>query len=387
MTGSKGRFLSFLHVVSIAGIAIGVAALIIVISVMTGFGNNLREKIIGITPHLMVEKEVGVKNYHEIIKVLNQEEGVTAATGYIHGNIFLEEAGNAMAVALRGVDPQTEPLVTKVKDFITEGSLSGLKKDDILIGKGLASYYGYALGDKITLISVGSGLAGQSWRYELTVAGIFDSGMYDVDMGLLLVTLPKAQEIFNMPADTVTGVGVKLKDPYKAKEMKERLYATLGYSFLIKSWIDINRNLFEALFLEKWGLFIILCLMVLVASFNIISTLIVTVMNKTHDIGILKSVGATPASIRKIFMNHGLYIGLYGILWGMLSGFGICYILKTYVKVPEQIYSIKHVPVDIQLFDVAAILVAAFLISLAATVYPASRAAKLEPVEALRFKV
>lgn len=386
LTASKGRFLSFLHIVSIAGVAIGVAALIVVISVMTGFGNNLRDKIVGITPHLMVEKEVGVKDYQSVVQTIKAQPGVLAASGYIQGNIFLEDSGRAMAIAVRGIDPLGEASVTKVEEYLKSRPLRSLKDDEIIIGKGLAQYFDYKLGDKIILISPGSGLAGQGWRYELIVGGIFDSGMHDVDMGLVLVTLSKAQGIFDLPENTVTGIGVKIKDPAKAKEFQDKLYEVLGYSFLIKSWIDINRNLFEALFLEKWGLFIILSLMVLVASFNIISTLVVTVTSKIHDIGILKSVGATESSIHRIFTNQGIYIGLYGILWGLFSGFGICYILKNYIKVPEQIYSIKHVPVDVQLFDVLAIIFAAFIISFSATIYPARRAAKLEPVQALRYE-
>ena len=160
----------------------------------------------------------------------------------------------------------------------------------------------------------------------------------------------------------------------------------LGYSFLVRTWIDINRNLFEALFLEKWGLFIILTLMVLVASFNIISTLVVTVTSKIHDIGILQSIGVPRKAIRRIFTEQGMLIGKLGTIFGVMSGLGVSYILKTYVRVPQEIYSIDHVPVDLQWSDITAIVVAALLITYFATIYPAAKAASLQPVEALRYE-
>ncbi len=388
LSASKSRFLSFLNTISIAGVAIGVAALIVVTGVMTGFGNNLREKIIGTTPHLMVEKERGLKGYEKIKTEVNNIEGVRGSSAYIQGNIFLENYGQAMGIALRGIEPETESLVTKIDQYLSKGNgqLKNLQNDNVFIGSELARYFDYAIGDSITLISPGSGLAGEGWRYHLTIAGIFNTGMADYDMNLVLVNLKKAQQIFNLGDDAVTGVGIKLKDPYQVGEIKEKIYDSLGSSFLVKSWIDINHNLFEALFLEKWGLFIILTLMVLVASFNIISTLIVTVTSKIHDIGILQSIGVPKRSIRRIFTRQGIFIGSLGIFWGLVSGVLLSYILRTYVQVPKEIYYIDHVPIELQLSDILIIVAAAMVISYLATIYPASKAAKLEPVEALRYE-
>jgi len=386
LRASKGRFLTFLNIISIAGIAIGVTALIIVIGVMTGFGNNLREKIIGTTPHVMIEKETGIEDYDKVRQKINAIEGVVGSSAYIQGNIFLENSGRAIGLAIRGIDPKNESRTTKVSQYMEKGSLQDLSGDHVIIGTELARYYGFQLGDKVTVISPGSGIAGQGWRYQLSIVGIFDTGMADFDMNLIIVNIHKAQEIFNLPANVSTGIGVKIDNPYRAKDVKAKIYESLGYSFLVRTWIDINRNLFEALFLEKWGLFIILTLMVLVASFNIISTLIVTVSSKVHDIGILQSIGVPKRSIKRIFTNQGIFIGSVGILFGLMGGLGISYLLKTYIKVPKEIYSIDHVPVDIQSMDILIIVFATMILSFLATIYPASKAAGLQPVEALRYE-
>ncbi|MFT5169998.1 MAG: lipoprotein-releasing system permease protein [Lysobacterales bacterium] len=385
-SAKKEKFLSFLNVIAIVGIAIGVASLIIVTSVMTGFGNNLREKIIGTTPHVMIEKETRIKDYDQLITQLRDIDGVKAASPYIQGNVFLESEQQAIGLIIRGVDPAREGNVTKVTSFLNEGSLNDLKDNDVIIGSELARYFGYGIGDELTLIAPGSGIAGEGWRYQLNVVGVFKTGMVDYDMNLVLTNLAQAQAIFQMDDNMSSGVGVRLEDPEDAKSIKNDIYDVIGYGFVVKSWIDINRNLFEALFLEKWGLFIILTLMVLVASFNIVSTLVVTVTSKVNEIGVLKSLGASSKSIRRIFMQQGIRIGLVGTFWGVFFGFGLCYVLGNYVKVPAEIYSIDRVPVDVVAFDMAAIIFAALVITYCATVYPASKAAKMQPVDALRYQ-
>jgi lipoprotein-releasing system permease protein len=289
---------------------------------------------------------------------------------------------------LRGVDPKSEGQVTKIDKYLASGKISGLTQEQVVIGSQLASFYGYNLGDELTVIAPASGVAGKSWRFTFKVAGIFTSGMYDYDMNLIVVHLSKAQQIFHVAEDVATGIGLKLNDPETADKIKTEIYHQLGFSYIVRTWMESNANFFAALALEKFAMFIILTLIVLVASFNIVSTLIVTVTSKVKDIGILMAIGASRKTVRAIFTIQGMAIGFMGVFWGFTLGVGLSLMLKKYhfVELPQDIYYIKFLPVLIQPSDVGLIVGAALVITYVATIYPAFKASRLEPVEALRYE-
>ncbi|MBI4982353.1 MAG: ABC transporter permease [Candidatus Omnitrophica bacterium] len=384
VTKRKEKFISLISVISILGIAIGVTALIVVIGVMTGFDQDLREKIVGNYSHITLTSYKPIDNieYENLIKRIGPHEHVKGISPYVQGQMLIKEGSRYFAVGLKGIDPLTEGQVTKINKYIIAGSLDNLSEGSIIIGKELASYFGLGLNSIIQVYSP------TGKQHALKVAGIFNSGMYDYDLNLVFTHLKTAQTILGIP-NQITAVAIKLDNLYLADSVRKALSQDLGFNYNLKTWMEANQNFFAALKLEKLAMFVILTLIILVASFNIISTLIVLVVDKTKDIGILRSLGMSSAGIRRIFTVQGLLIGATGTLIGAISGFGLCVLLKKYqfVKLPQDIYYLNHLPVSIQLWpDVTLIILAAMAITLISTIYPAYKAARFEPVEALRYE-
>ncbi len=384
LTRRKEKFISLISLISIAGIAIGVMALIVVIGVMTGFDRDLRDKIVGNYSHITIAGYQSIKypEYESIRKKIAANPRVTGISPYIQGQLLIKEGNKLFAVAVRGIDPASETKVTKIKDYMREGSLKDLGPNQAIIGKELASNFGLGLGSDIEIYSA------PGKKRSLKVAGIFSSGMFDYDMNLVFTDLKTAQDILGL-SNQISAIAVKLDSLYLADQVRKELAASLGYDFIYKTWMEANQNFFAALKLEKLTMFIILTLIILVASFNIVSTLTVMVVEKTKDIGILKAIGMSSSSIRKIFTLEGLIIGFFGICFGATGGITLCALLEKYqfIKLPQDIYYISTLPVSIELWpDVALILIAAMAITLVSTVYPAAKAAQMKPVEALRYE-
>lgn len=382
LTGKKeSKFISFISFISIFGIALGVMALIIVLSVMGGFEKELKEKIIGTYPHLKAEFPNGISHYSSLMKEFRQNDSVIATSPYLTGEGIIRYQGYTSGVIIRGISPEEEREVTDIKKYILKGSLPR-NKSEIMIGKVLAEKLGLDLLEEIKVVTPMHTTPSQ---FELV--GIFESGMYEFDVNLVFINLISAQEIYKSKS-SVNGIGIKVDEPYKTKKIKRKILSNFKSPITILSWQERNKNLFSALKLERTVMFIILTLIILVGCFSIMGTLIMMVMEKTKDIGILKSLGASNGFISKIFTYQGIIFGLVGAIVGIILGVGSCYLLSEYkfIKLPEDIYYIKTLPVQIQWGQIGLIALCAVLLSLFASIYPAIQAAKLEPAEALRYE-
>lgn len=394
----KQAFVSLITLISVGGVTLGVMALIIVLSVMSGFENDLRNKILGTNAHLVVLKlgEKGMDTPEEVLEKIKGVRHVVDASPFTLNQVMLTSERNVCGVVLRGIHPGSEGKVTDLAKNLKEGRLSDLNGsgppgDGIILGRELARHLGVPLGDSINVVSPLGGIAtplGMMPRVKkFRVVGIFEVGMYEYDSSLAYISMPAAQHLFRM-GSAVSGVEVKLDDIYRAREVGAEIQRRLGFAYWARDWMEMNRNLFSALKLEKIAMFIILVLIVLVAAFNIIGTLIMMVIEKGRDIGILKSMGATSQSIMVIFMAQGMVIGLVGTILGCILGYGACWALDTYkfVKLPGDVYYIDSLPVLMKAFDFVVVSLSALLISFFATLYPSRQAARLDPVVAIRYE-
>jgi lipoprotein-releasing system permease protein len=390
----KEKFISLISLISILGVAVGVAALIIVIAVMSGFDEDLREKIIGTYSHIEIVSDAGVKPSPELVDRILKTPHVTAISFFLNGQGLVRSGDSVTGVIVKGIVPKDEIRVNRLGDYMKKGSLD-LSGGGIVLGSELAGKLGVSIGDTISLVSPSSFDAKAlsfpfNFKVEgrnFKVAGIFTSGMYEYDSNLAYIDIADAQKFLGVEG-TASGAAVRVDDALVVDATKHALQMKLGAHFAVRTWMDLNRNLISALKLEKTVMFIILTLIVIVACFNIGSSLIMTVLEKTRDIGILKAIGSTNLNIMAIFALQGGMIGIFGTFLGAASGLGICWCLKTYkfISLPKEIYYIDKLPVKMDLFDISLIITISILISLVAAIYPAYRASKLDPVEALRYE-
>ncbi len=407
----RNRTISLNTVVSIAGITLGVAALIGTVGIMTGFKEDIQAKILGTTAHIIVQDRMkdGMSDYDPVTKQVATVPGVVAATPFVLKQVLLTTQTGVQGIVIRGIDPQREGTVTELAKNLSAGQLADLsrpvkvkqppaddptgpavetEKPGIILGKELALRLGVFVGDTVNVVSpVGpiSAIGMVPKIRTFAVVALFQSGMYEYDSSLAYIDLAEAQKFFNM-GQTVTGIEIKVTDVFRAAETARSVEQSLGFAYGARDWMQMNRNLFSALKLEKTMMFLLLVLITIVASFNIVSTLTMIVTEKQKEIAILKAMGATRKSIRRIFMLNGLIIGLSGTAIGIPLGYAFLWLIQTFWTFDPTVYYISRIPVHVQAMDVLLVAGSAIVISFAATVYPSLQAAKLEPVAALRYE-
>ena len=397
-TRQTNFFISLITLLSIAGVALGVTALIIVIAVMAGFESDLKSRILGVESHIMVMRHGGpMTGYPRLVNAIDGIEGVTSAMPFVLTQVMLRSSSGISGAVLRGIDPSTADKLIKSlpaeklkpQQPSQEISPAAPEIPGIIVGKELARTLKAVPGDVIYIISpkgMVSPVGHIPSMKRFRIVDFFESGMYEFDGTFAFIHLNEAQKILRLK-DAVTGIDIRVDNVYQADRIKQSILQKLGFPYWARDWMQMNRNLFSALKLEKTVMFIILTLIVLVAAFNIASSLIMMVMQKTRDIAILKTMGATDKSIRKIFVFKGMLIGLIGTFLGVATGSTLCFLLKRYkfIDLPSDVYYITTLPVQLEALDVFLIASAAMIICLVATIYPAHQASKLNPVDAIRY--
>lgn len=423
---SKRTFISIISLMSVMGVAIGVAALVIVMSVYNGVTEEMREKILGANPHVVVlasqpdafdppaevlqdpaeglpllkeetaqEEQNASRSVTPVLERVQSVPGIVSATPFLYAEVLLSTPYGATGLVVRGIDPHQAAEAMPMLRELQKGSVAGLERESgpagILVGHELASRFKLRVGSRVNLMSPAGQRTTAGFVPKLKsfrVEGIFKSGMSDFDSRLAYVALPAAQDLMGYPSGRISGIEAFVEDPYKAREAGAAVAEKLGWPFYARNWIDMNANLFAALQLERFGMFVVLVMVILVGSFSIITSLVMLVMEKTRDIAILMSMGATARDVRRIFMLQGAIIGAVGTAIGYVLGIILALLLKKYqfIELPPDVYMMDTLPVIIDPLDLAVIGAVSMLMCYLATIYPARKASGLVPAEALRYE-
>ena len=385
------KVISFTGLISVLGVAVGVMVLIVVIAVMSGFDRYLQDKMIGTNAHLLLEFYKGTKEPDALAQRLKKIPHILATAPFVDGEALIKQGTQIMGVEMRGIDPQLQPRVTKIKEYLRMGSLD-VQGNEIVLGEELALRLGLGLEDKLVLISPVT-----LTPADFKVKGIFNSGMYLYDSSLVLTSIKAAQDFYKLEG-AVSGIGIKIDDIYKVDFVKEEIYRDFNDAgiFEARTWVDANRNFLNALKLEKIVMFIVVTMTTVVAAFGIISTLMMSVMTRFKDIGILRSTGAKAKSILQIFIFQGITIGITGIILGVFSGIGLALSLNNIIDfisriigrslIPKDIYYFDRIPTYFNRTDIGVIVICALAISFLASIYPAYYAVRINPAEAVRHE-
>ncbi len=401
---SKRRqtFIYVISIMSILGVALGVGALVVVLGVYNGFTTDIRDKILGANAHGIVMSYIpgSLDNAPQVTDSILKTQGVTGATPFIYTEVMLSSPNGVKGLVLRGIDPKTAPKVLSILRNMQTGSIDGLTKDPsakgakipgIVIGAELAKRLHLTVDSRVNLLSASNQKSTAGFAPAVKpfkVVGIFKTGMFEYDASLGFVSLEAARDVLGLPDNRISGIEIAVADLYNADKIAKNVENSLGSAYYVRHWMEMNANLFAALQLEKIGMFILLAMVVLIGSFSIVTTLVMLVMEKTRDIAILMSMGATRNMIKHIFMLQGTIIGVVGTALGYVLGISLALLLKRYqfIKLPKGVYTIDHLPILLTWSDTLLVGICAMVLCFLATIYPARQAARLEPAEALRYE-
>jgi lipoprotein-releasing system permease protein len=392
----KQAFISVISFISTLGVTVGVIALVIAQALMTGLQGEIRDRIVGATPHIYVWKTTGIEDYRAESEILRRIPHVTGAAPAILGKALMTAARSEEFVNLTGIDVTLEATVTDLRAAMQQGSIEALDAPQpesmaggVLLGKDLASKLGVAIGDSVTVMTLHGTLSPMGFfpvPRSVRVGGIFSLGLYEFDSTTGFVSLDLAKRLFDK--DKVDLIQLRVDDVYAAPRIARDISTELGEQYFTDDWSEMNRSLFSALWLEKMAITLTIGLIVMVAALNIVASLILLVMEKHRDIAILKTMGATARSITTIFMMQGLIIGVVGTTVGAAAGYGLAWMLDRYklIRIPVDVYQVSHVPFQVEAIDLAVVVVAAVAVCFVATIYPSRQAAHLDPAQALRYE-